>query len=233
LRWLQENLGWIVDLWLKVRGRALARNAGYLILAAIALETDVVQLLLAGLFGAFGVSLTVSETPHYVAIIFAAFAVLLLVIERVLPEKTALPTVYPHDEQLMRTVRRTYTSGLDHFLRVHAFGNGSFNWRVLDPLDEFRSWRGTQCEFVNEEVNKAWGEVRAAAFTLMEEVADKTISVRGSVDRATPFRDDEDHDWHTQEMIDRCKVLDDAADKVVEKWDKFDALARRQITNVV
>jgi hypothetical protein len=50
--------------------------------------------------------------------------------------------------------------------------------------------------------------------------------VGGAADRITPFRDDEDPDWHTDEMIARCKVLDDAADRSIEEWDKFDAIAR-------
>ena len=55
----------------------------------------------------------------------------------------------------------------------------------------------------------------------------------GAVGRITPFRDNEDVDWHTQEMMDRCKALDDLADHFVKEWDEFDALARRRIPNVV
>jgi hypothetical protein len=156
----------------------------------------------------------------------------LIVLDRVLPERTVFTTAYPHDENLMKSIRLTYSPGLDHFLRTHAFGNGSFKADVLNPLDRFRSMRGAQSEFIDDGVNDAWRRVRQAAQTLMREVAEKTVPAHRS-DRITPFRDNKNQDWHSDEMIERCKVLDDAADQFVEEWDRFDALARRQIPHAV
>ena len=229
----RENIEWAARLYKYLRSRPLTRYGGFLFLGALALYSNFFQLIIVGVFLLVGKQLTIPDTPQSVfyAMIVAGFA--LIVLDRILPERTAFPTAYPHDEKLMRTIRRLYSPRLDDFLRLHAFGNGSFKADVLNPLDEFRAMRGSQSEFIDEQVNEAWKRVRQAAHSLMREVGEKTIPVLGSVDRITPFRDDEDHDWHSQELIDRCKLLDDAANRVFEEWDKFDAIARRQIPNIV
>jgi hypothetical protein len=232
--WLsRENIEWAARLYKYLRSRPLTRYGGVLFVGALALYSNVFQMIIVGVFLVLGKQLTIPDAPAGVFYTMIAVGACLIILDRLLPEKAILPTAYPHDEQLLRTIRDAYTQQLDDFLRLHAFGNGSFKSDILNPLGRFRSWCGSQYEFINEEVNDAWNTFREAAHTLLREVGEKTVSVLGSINRITPFRDDEDVDWHTQEMIDRCKVLDVATDKVAAAWDKFDAVARRQIPNIL
>jgi hypothetical protein len=229
----RENIEWAARLYIYVRSRPLARYGGILVLGALTLYSNILQLIVVGIFLLLGKQLTIPDAPQGVFYTMIVAGFVLIVLDRVLPERTMLPTAYPHDEQLMRAIREVYTPALDDFLRTWAFGNGSFKYDILSPLDRIRSWQGSQHEFINSELNEAWRKVQDAGRALVREVGEKTIPARGSVDRITPFRDDENIDWHTQEMIDRCKALDDSADRVVQEWDRFDALARRQIVSVV
>lgn len=230
----RENIEWAAQIYFNyIRNRPLTRYGALLFLGSLALYSNVLQLFVLGLFLLLGKQLTIPDVPEGIFYAMIAVGGVLIVLDRLLPERTMLPTAYPHDEQLMRTIRGVYTEDVDDFLRLHAFGNGSFLSDILKPLFTFCSWRGSQYEFINAETNEAWTRVRDAAKNLLNEVAEKTISARGSVSRITPFRDDEDHDWHTPEMISRFDGMDAAANKLVEEWDRFDALARRKIPNVV
>jgi hypothetical protein len=229
----RENIEWAARLYKYLRSRPLTRYGGLLFLGALTLYSNIFQLIIVGIFLLLGKQLTIPDAPQGVFYVMIGIGAVLIILDRILPERTILPTAYPHDEKLMQTIRLKFTPILDEFLRLHAFGNGSFESSILTPLGVCRSWRGTQYEFINDEVNQAWKKVGDAGRVLLTEIGNKTVPVRGSVSRLTPFRDDEDVDLHTQKMMDRCKVLDDAADKLIEEWDKFDALARRQIPNVV
>lgn len=50
----QANIEWAANLWLRLRGNHLARNAGYLILAAVAAASNAVQFVIAGTFAIAG-----------------------------------------------------------------------------------------------------------------------------------------------------------------------------------
>jgi hypothetical protein len=166
----RENIEWAARLYKYLRSRPLTRYGGILFLGALTLYSNIVQLIIVGIFLLLGQKLTIPDPPEGVFYTMIAVGAVLIVLDRVLPEKTILPTAYPHDEQLMRSIREAYTLQLDDFLRLHAFGNGSFESDVLDPLYRFRSWRGKQYEFINEEVNEAWNKVREATRTLLTEV---------------------------------------------------------------
>lgn len=233
-RWLsRENIEWLARLYVFLRRRPLTAYGGLLVIGAIALYSNVFQLIIAGIFFMLGKPQPISDPPQGAYYAALAAGCLLIVLDRLLPEKSIFPNAYPHDEALMRKIRDTYTAELDRFLRTWAFGNGSFEYKILNPIYDFREWRGSAHDFINSEVNEAWKKVREAGHTLANEIGEKTISARNSLDRITPFRDDEDPDWHSDDVVVRCSVLDDAADKFVEEWDKFDAIGRRQIPNIV
>lgn len=227
----RENIEWATRLYKYVRGRALTRWGGFLLLGALALYSNVLQLIVVGIFLLLNKQLSASEPPSGVAYAMLALGCILMVLDRILPETTKLPTPYPHDENLMRAIRSTCTPATDSFLRQHDFG-ASFKADLLDPIDVFQSWSGPQYEFINPEVNTAWMHVRKAARELMREVGEKTVS-RGAADWLSPVYDNEDRDFYTPDMRARMNVMNRAATDLVEKWDKFDRLARRQIPNVV
>lgn len=229
----RENVEWAARLYKILRSRPLTRYGGILFLGALTLYSNILQLIVVGIFLLLGKQLTIPDAPQGVFFTMIGVGGVLIVLDRVLAERKLLPTAYPHDEKLMRNIRDVYSPELYDFLRSWAFGNGSFESDVLNPLDKFRSWQGTQYEFIDEYVNAAWGKVRVSARHLMREVGQRTIPVRGMVGLITPFRDNEDTDLHTQEIIDRCKALDDLADHLAKEWDEFDALARRRIPSVV
>jgi hypothetical protein len=106
LRWLtREDLEAAIDLWHRFKGRPLSRRAGYLIVAAVALEADVPQLIVHGLFKTFGIDVPILETPRWVSLGFAALAAVLLVADRLLPERVPIPRPNPHDVELFRRFR--------------------------------------------------------------------------------------------------------------------------------
>ena len=67
----------------------MARRAGYLILAAVALEANLPQMIVQGVFKLLGVDLAIPETPHWVTLGFVLFAVVLLLGDRYLPAANA------------------------------------------------------------------------------------------------------------------------------------------------
>jgi hypothetical protein len=227
------NIEWAARLYMYLRRRPLTRYGGILILGALALYSNIPQLMMAAALTWAGKPFQLSDPPERVVFFAIAIGASLIVLDRVLPDKTVLPTAYPHDEKLMRTIRDSYTPELDRFLRTWAFGNGSFKSNVLNPLDGIRFSRGAQYEFIDPEVNQAWKNVREAAQVFMKDIGEKTIPARRGDDRITPFYDHENIDFHSPDMIERCKALDDGATKLVEEWDKFDAISQRRIPHVV
>ena len=75
----KENAEWALASDRFLRGRALTRLAGYLIAAAVALETDILQVLAQAGLRLIGIQATFQDTPHFVVILFVAAAVVLLI----------------------------------------------------------------------------------------------------------------------------------------------------------
>lgn len=217
-------------LWKLLRGRALARSGGYVVLGALAIYTNVFQLLVEGGFKLFGVKLDIVETPQSVFYTLLVFGVLMLVLDRLLPVREPPPFAYPHDKQLIQNVRRAYEK-VDGFMRDHDFGN-PFKYERLSPLDDIIHWAGAKHRFVDIEVEQAWASFRQAVRTFMHEVDQRTVpsNVPGLL---TPVFPGEDSDWHTQAMRDRYKVLNDTSNAIVEAWDKLDGLARRKLYDAI
>ena len=71
MNWLTKpNAETVIDLWHRFKGRPISRNAGYLILAAVGLESNIVQLVIEGGFLA-NLKVDIPDTPHWVtAILF-------------------------------------------------------------------------------------------------------------------------------------------------------------------
>lgn len=234
-RLTKENIEWAAHLWRAVRGRALVRNSGYLILAAVALYSNVLQVVASAIFHQLGIALQFPETPAAIPVFFILVAAFLLIFDRLVPETTTLPVAYPHDEKLMREVRDILDAPqLDRFLREHAFGNGSFLFSVLDPLYEVRGMAGSRYSFIDKAVNAAWHRVIDANVRFLNEIASKTYPRQEDQRLQTPYREDENADFHSDPAITaRLKVLDDAATDLVSALDAFDAVARRNIPHVI
>jgi hypothetical protein len=234
LAWIsRSNIEWGARLWRLIRGRPLVRYAGYLVIAAVAIYSNAIQLAIVGFFLLFQVTLQVPDTPSYVPIIFVITAAVLLIADRAWPERSTIPTAYPHDEHLLRQIRDLLNPNLDNFLRSYAFGNGSFPYDILSPLDGMRAMEGSRFDFIDPIISDAWRKVREANAKFMHEVSVRTYPTWRDASRGTPYHDNENTDWHTPETTAKLKILNDAANALVAELDAFDALARRQIPNVV
>jgi hypothetical protein len=110
---------------------------GYLIVAAV------LQLILHGLFKTFGIVVPILETPHWVSLGFVAFAAVLLVADRLLPERAPIPRPNPNDVDLFKRFRALFDEDTMYFLRTHNF-ESSFDRNYFNVLNEISAaWVGS------------------------------------------------------------------------------------------
>jgi hypothetical protein len=148
----KQNAEWAVDLWLRLRGNRLARNAGYLILAAVAAVSNAIQLVIAGIFSLLGKNIQIPDTPYWVVVAFVAAAAVLLIVDRLAPS-IAGPNA--HDVQLFRAFEKLITPSLLHFLREHSFGQTWQRERLMPIEDLEADWRGARYEFHDKQLQAA------------------------------------------------------------------------------
>ena len=208
----------------------MARRAGYFILAAVALETDIVQLLAQAAFGAFGIIVTPSDTPHFVSIAFAAMGAFLLVLDRVLPENSSAIQVNPHDVILIRRVRELFDENMQIFLRDEDFASFTIEYESISRLHRINYvWRGPEFDFIEPKVQEKWLALRAAIKVFGHEAAVNTWPAEMGRDRVTVYSLNEDPEHRSERTDARIIKLNDLATTVIDRYYEFDALARRNI----
>jgi hypothetical protein len=208
----------------------MARRAGYFILAAVALETDIVQLLAQAAFGAFGIVVTPSDTPHFVAISFAAMGAFLLILDRVLPENRAPVQVNPHDVILIKRVRDLFDENMQIFLRDEDFGGLNIEYDSIKRIHNINyAWRGPEYEFIEPKVQEKWLALRTSMKEFGHDVATYTSPSDMSRDHVTVYSRNEYPEDPKEHTTERIRKLNDLATVVIERYYELDALARRNI----
>ncbi|MGY4306262.1 hypothetical protein ACVIJ6_003505 [Bradyrhizobium sp. USDA 4369] len=225
LRWLsKENLEAAIDLWHRLKGRAMARRAGYLVLAAVALEANMPQMIVQGAFKAYGIELAFPETPHWVSVSFVGFAVLLLFGDRYLPEARR-PAPNPHDVELYAKFRNLFDDDVMYFLRTHDFGGGSFSGKYFNVFDEISaSWVGSRYSFDDSGMSKVWEKLFPKNRQLVRLIAENTSPTGREWCR--PHWAGEDR--HSDETVQCVKLMNDTATQLAELVDELEAAARQK-----
>jgi len=222
----RKNFEISIDLWHRLKGGAMSRRAGYLILAAVALETDVLQLLIEGGFAFVNIKINIPETPHWVSVSFAGFAVILLVADRYLPLANVRQPPNPHDVELFKRFRELFNDDVMYFLRHHDFGN-SFHIRYFKAFNEIStSWLGSRYQFDDAELALVWSELLPKNRELADLIATYTIPTGNKFDWCQPYWFNED--WHSDETIKRVKLMNNIGTEMAELIDKLEAEARRR-----
>lgn len=127
----KQNLDWLVNLWIRINGNKLARSAGLLIIAAIALSSSSIQLIITGAFSILGFQIPFPETPWWIIVFFVACATILLVVDRVLPAGVNPPNL--RDISLFDEFQELITQSTRTFLHEHDFGT-TWNNSRLEPI---------------------------------------------------------------------------------------------------
>ncbi|WP_340672505.1 hypothetical protein [Bradyrhizobium ottawaense] len=224
----RANVEAAIDLWHRFKGRAMARNAAYLILAAVALEADMPQMLVQGGFKFAGVDLPMPETPHWVSVSFVALAVVLLVTDRWLPEARSPVAPNPHDVELYAKFKNLFDDDVLYFLRTHDFGGG-FSGRYFTVLNDISAvWVGPRYGFNDPELAAIWNEFFPKNRQLVKLIAQYTT--RTGSDWCQPYWHDED--WHSEETMERVKLMNDTGSELVDLIDKLEAEARKKWISV-
>jgi hypothetical protein len=150
LTWLtRNNFETGIELWHRLKGRAISRNAGYLILAAVGLESNIVQLLVEGAFSYAHIKVDIPDTPHWVTAVFVVSAVVLLIADRLLPIANSRPEPNPHDVILIKRVRELFDENMQIFLKDEDFGSFTVAYEPISRLHNSNYvWRGPEYEFI-------------------------------------------------------------------------------------
>jgi hypothetical protein len=229
LSWINRaNVEATIDVWHRFKGRAMARNAAYLILAAVALEASMPQMLVQGAFKLASVDLQIPDTPHWVSVSFASLAVVLLIADRYLPEARSPVTPNPHDVELYAKFKGLFDDDVMYFLRTHDFGAG-FPSRYFTVLNDISAvWVGSRYGFNAPDLAATWDEFFPKNRQLLKLMAQYTT--RTGSDWCQPYWHDED--WHSEKTMERVKLMNDTGSELVDLIDKLEAEARKKWISV-
>jgi hypothetical protein len=227
--WLSKaNIETAIHLWHRFKGPRMVRRASYLILAAVALEANVPQMLVQGSFKLIKVDIFVPDTPHWVTVCFVAFAVILFVADRRFPESHAPYAANPHDVYLLRELRRIFTPAMLNYLNTHAFGAGA-NFYDLKPLFEIsENWNTGHFEFVDTELQELFAPVfdLTMVFTAL---LTRELHPGNAEGYLTPYGDHESSFYVSQQTIDGIREMDAMSARLARAVDAFERVARKKM----
>jgi hypothetical protein len=226
----RQTLEFAIDLWHRFKGRPMSRRAGYLIVAAVALETDVPQLIVHGLFKAFGIDVPILESPHWVSVVFVGLAVALLVADRFLPESTSIPRPNPHDVDLFRRFRELFDDDTMFFLRTHDC-RSSFEAKYFKVFNEISAvWVGSRYQFDDTEMSAIWEDLFPRDRELARLIAYNTTPAQRNMDWLQPYWVHEDS--HSPETERKVKLMNETATELAQLVDRLETVARRKWISV-
>ena len=231
-RWLTKtDIEDVVEIWRKIRGNALARNAGYLILAAIAVQSGIINYIIILVISKFIPGSSISPPSDWVPIALSAIAAVLLICDRILPVGSlGSENPNPHDEELIQLVReKLLKENIQHFVRMHDFGN-SFPRKRVDPfLEACDTWVGPKYEFVDAEMQAVWLEAYAAICDFALEVAASTAPAWGNPEWQTVHPKSADPELPSERTLAEIKLLNEKASKMMEALDQLERLAKQRL----
>lgn len=223
MNWFNKsNIEWAVSLWVYVRGNRLPRVALILVVAAVGLASNVFQLIVYGAFAFLGQKLPMADTPWWAVALMTIVAALLLVVDRIVPERVPMPN--KHDVSLYEEFKKLFDNNMMYFLRTHDFGNG-FERSFFDPLNTLSAvWVGTRYEFDDKKVREIWDELFPTSRKLVRLMALNTTPEGPDMIWAKPWW--KDHDVMPDRAWTAINEMNDASDRLLELIDKLDAAAR-------
>jgi hypothetical protein len=144
----KDNAEFAVSVWQRIRGNPLRRYAGYLILAAIAAQSNIAQYAIMAAFAAFGTKLSIPETPYWFSGLLVVVAAGMLFADRRFPEKEKAEP--KHVQELARLL----ATGED-IVRRQRIMTTSDTWRQTDPSvgvrnEEGALWREAVRRHIND-----------------------------------------------------------------------------------
>lgn len=83
----RDNIEFAVKIWRQLHGNALRRAALYLMVAAVAVQSNILQLAFSAIAAQRGLQITIPETSPWLSLAFAIIGFALLVVDRVRPEQ--------------------------------------------------------------------------------------------------------------------------------------------------
>lgn len=219
-----------IDLWHRFKGRAISRNAGYLILAAVGLESNIGQLLVEGTLSYANIKIDVPDTPHWVTAVFVTGAVVLLIADRLIPIPNSRLEPSPHDVILIKRLRELFDQPMQIFLKDEDFGSYSIGYEPIKRLHNANYvWRGPEYEFIEPKVQEKWLALRISMKEFGHDVATHTWPSDGGRDYVTVYGRNEYPEAPQEYTTERIRKLNELATVVVERYYELDALARRNI----
>lgn len=226
--WIKKHIDDAIVLWHKFKGSALARNAGYLILAAIAAQSGLFNYIFLAIAAKLGLSLPVPETSVWVPITFAVLAVCLLIMDRLVPQhKYIQPTPHPADINLIDLIKGSLLAEHNqYFIRNHDFGNDFPLVRVKSYLTAADTWEGPQYEFVDSDVQAAWAIAFDAVCDFADAVGSYTAPSRTETSWQTVHPTHADRELPSQRTIAEIETLNKTSTEMVRRLDELVRVAR-------
>jgi hypothetical protein len=214
-------------------GTAWGKGALALIVGGVLSITSIVQYIIPPVAKVFGVTITIPETPIWLSLTLISLGILLLVLSRLLPDRSEqVPPAEPpnpHDVRLLADYRDLMTPQLIAFLTEHTF---RLPYRVdtLNPLEILAyEWRGAHHEFLDADLQQSLTNVIGAARGLCGMVANRIFLNRDNPAIGSPLTDVDLRSGIQQGTRDAIQQMNTLAKGVVTTANNFERLARQKI----
>lgn len=223
----KETTEWLIDIWLRLHGNRLARNAGYLVFAAAALVSNVGQYALSGLFSYFDIHVQILEVPTWISAFFVTIAAILLIVDRCIPPRRPPPN--RHDVQLYDQFKQLISDDLKLFLDEHSFGDDWVRSRLAGLETFIYTWRGTRFEFQDRKLNESLHAVMDLANSLGIRIAEHSAMADYNLSFQTFKTRDDRQRGMSKETYAHVKEVNDLATRLIVAINKLDSLAREKL----
>jgi hypothetical protein len=136
-------------------------------------------------------------------------------------------TLHPHDVVLGLRLKGLFDERSRRFLREHSFGK-IYRDTQLRSVRDISDWRGSEFEFVDQELDNISSEV----VRLSDELYEKLCTYAGPVSNldgffSVPLDNERSADRFGQETTDRIADLNSLAARIAEEVDRFEKAFRR------
>jgi hypothetical protein len=163
LKQLFELVERLFRIWV---GTAWGKGALVLIVGGVLSITSIVQYVIPPVAKAFGITITIPDTPTWLSLTLIILGILLLVMSQLIPDlsKMTPPTgpPNPHDVRLLAEYRVLVTPELIRFLTEHSFKH-RYRVAILDPLEVIAyDWVGAHYEFFDADLQQSLTNVIGA-----------------------------------------------------------------------
>ncbi|MCK1632649.1 hypothetical protein [Bradyrhizobium sp. 162] len=211
-------------------GTAWGKGALFLIAGGVVSITSMAQYVIPPIAKAFGVVITIPDTPFWLSLALILMGIGVLVLQRIVPEQIEQkPDPNPHDVELLRSYRALMTPDLIAFLTDHIF-RLPFRRDILNPLERLAdNWRGAHFEFLDEELQRALSAVTGAARGLCNKLDNHIFNDRNNPAIGTPLTDVDLRYGIQDETRDAIRHMNELAKGVVTTANSFERLARLKI----